>query len=137
MAGRTVALATISALIIMTSELPLTAAPASRVSQSISASAAPSDITDFSSRRRYRHYRGGSAAGAAMMGLAFGAIAGAIAAEQRREYYENYGYYYGPGYYGPRYYRPYYGRRHFYLLFSLLTFALQTTDATQLNCVFR
>jgi hypothetical protein len=72
-----------------------------------------------------------------MMGLAFGAIAGAIAAEQRREYYENYGYYYGPGYYGPRYYRPYYGRRHFYLLFSLLTFALQTTDATQLNCVFR
>jgi hypothetical protein len=50
-----------------------------------------------------------------MMGLAFGAIAGAIAAQQRREYYENYGYYYGPGYYdGPRYYRPYYGRRHFH-----------------------
>jgi hypothetical protein len=55
-----------------------------------------------------------------MMGLAFGAIAGAIAAEQRRDYYENYGYYgsgyyYGPGYYdGPRYYRPYYGRRHFH-----------------------
>jgi len=55
-----------------------------------------------------------------MMGLAFGTIAGAIAAEQRRDYYENYGYYgsgyyYGPGYYdGPRYYRPYYGRRHFH-----------------------
>ena len=47
--------------------------------------------------------------------LAFGAIAGAIAAQQRREYYENYGYYDGPGYYyGPRYYRPYYGPRHFY-----------------------
>jgi hypothetical protein len=42
------------------------------------------------------------------MGFAIGTIAGAIAAEQRREYYYNYGYYYGPGYYygGPVLLRP-------------------------------
>jgi hypothetical protein len=40
-----------------------------------------------------------------VMGFAIGTIAGAIAAEQRREYYHDYGYYYGPGYY---YGRPYY-----------------------------
>ena len=120
MVGRTIVLATVSALTLTTSQSPLTAAPASRAPQGISATTTSSDATDFSSRRRYRHYRGGSAAGAAMMGLAFGTIAGAIAAEQRRDYYENYGYYgsgyyYGPGYYdGPRYYRPYYGRRHFH-----------------------
>jgi guanyl-specific ribonuclease Sa len=115
MAGRTIVLATISALILTTSQSSLTAAPAARPSQGISATATSSDATDFSSRRHYRHYRGGNAAGAAMMGLAFGAIAGAIAAQQRRDYYEDYGYYYGPGYYdGPRYYRPYYGHRHFY-----------------------
>jgi hypothetical protein len=107
-------MATISALILTNSQSPLTAAPASRASQVSSATATSSNATDFSSRHRHRHYRGGNAAGAAMMGLAFGAIAGAIAAQQRREYYENYGYYYGPGYYdGPRYYRPYYGHRHY------------------------
>ena len=123
--GRAVVLATISALILTTSQSPLMAAPASRSLHGIAASAAPNDVTDVSSRRRHRHYRGGGgAAGAAMMGLAFGAIAGAIAAQQRRDYYENYGYY-GPGYdpgpgyyYAPRYYRPYngpyYGHRHFY-----------------------
>ena len=44
------------------------------------------------------------------MGLAIGTIAGAIAAEQRRDYYYNYGYYDGPGYGGPYYY----GRRYYY-----------------------
>jgi hypothetical protein len=113
--GRAIVMATISALILTTSQSPLTAAAASRASQGSSATATSSNATDFSSRHRHRHYRGGNAAGAAMMGLAFGAIAGAIAAQQRREYYENYGYYYGPGYYdGPRYYRPYYGHRHYY-----------------------
>ena len=38
------------------------------------------------------------------MGAAIGIIGGAIAAEQRRDYYENYGYYGGPGYYAPGYY---------------------------------
>lgn len=56
--------------------------------------------------------RRGNAAGAAFVGMAFGMIAGAIAVQQRREYYEDYGYYYGPSYYysGPYYY----GRRYYY-----------------------
>jgi hypothetical protein len=113
-AGRTVALATIAALVLTTSELPLAAAPASPSSKGVSVRVASSDATDFSSARRRRHYhRRGSAAGLAFMGFAIGTIAGAIAAEQRREYYDDYGYYEpgyyhgGPYYYGRRYYRPY------------------------------
>jgi hypothetical protein len=49
-----------------------------------------------------------------VMGFAIGTIAGAIAAEQRREYYYDYGYYYGPGYY---YGRPYYYGRRYYPLY--------------------
>ena len=49
-----------------------------------------------------------------VMGFAIGTIAGAIAAEQRREYYHDYGYYYGPGYY---YGRPYYYGRRYYPLY--------------------
>jgi hypothetical protein len=119
--GRTVVLTTIAALILTTSQTPLTAAPASRTSQGISTTMASGNATDFSSRHRHRHSRrGGGAGAAAFMGLAFGAIAGAIAAQQRRDEYE---YYYGPGYYsapgnyyGPNYYapRPHYYHRHYY-----------------------
>jgi len=53
------------------------------------------------------------------MGLAIGAIAGAVAAQQRREAYEDYygpGYYEPPPYYGPGYgyYRPHYYHRHYW-----------------------
>ena len=56
------------------------------------------------------------------MGLAFGAIAGAIAAQQRRDEYDYYYGYSGPGYYVPGpyygpgygYYRPHYYHRHYY-----------------------
>lgn len=109
-AGRTVVVAMITALILTTSELPSAAAPASQASEGISAKAASSDATDFSSARRRRHFhRRGNAAGLAFMGFAIGTIAGAIAAEQRRQYYYDHGYYYGPGYYhgGPYYYRYY------------------------------
>lgn len=125
-AGRTVVVATIAALVLTTSELPLAAAPASQPSDGVSAKTALSDATDFSSARRRRHYhRRGDAAGLAFMRFAIGTIAGAIAAEQSREYYYNHGYYYGPGYYGPGYYGPryygpgyyggpyYYGRRYY------------------------
>ncbi len=116
--SRGVVLATVAALVLTASESPLLAAPAATDSTHISAIAASSRATDFSAARRHRHYhRRGNAAGAAFMGLAIGMMAGAIAAQQRREYYENYGYYYGPGYYGPGYYygRPYYyGRRYYY-----------------------
>jgi hypothetical protein len=122
-AGRTVILATITALALTTSELPVKAASASHASQGISARAS-GDATDFSAARRHRYYRrGGSAAGLAFMGLAIGTIAGAVAAQQRRDYYYSHGYYGGPGYYyapgysyGPGYYYggPYYGRRYYY-----------------------
>ena len=117
-ARRGVVLATIAALLLAGSESPLVAAPAAPDAKDVSTTAVSSRATDFSAARRHRHYhRGGNAAGAAFMGLAFGMMAGAIAAQQRRDYYENYGYY-GPGYYsGPGYYygRPYYyGRRYYY-----------------------
>jgi MFS family permease len=120
-AGRSVVLATIAALALTTSELPLLAAPASHAAAGISTGVSKG-VTDFSARRHRYYRRGGSAAGLAFMGLAIGTIAGAIAAEQRRDYYYNHGYYYGPGpYYDPGYYggpyyygRPYYGRRHYY-----------------------
>jgi hypothetical protein len=109
--GRTVVLTTIAALMLTTSETPLNAAPASHPSSGISATTASPDVTDVSARRRQRHYRGGgAAAGAAFMGLAIGAIAGAVAAQQRRDeyyydpgpgYYQRPGYYYQPGYYDP------------------------------------
>lgn len=95
-AGRGVALTMITALILTTSEVPLVAAPTAPDSSGISTTVASSRATDFSAARRRRHYhRGASAAGAAFMGLAIGMAAGAIAAQQRREYYEHYGYYYG------------------------------------------
>ena len=119
--GRPVALAAIVALILTTSETPLTAAPATRMLQGFSAARAAGNATDFSSRHRHRHYRhGGGAAAAAFMGLAIGAIAGAVAAQQRRDEYDYYsgpGYYEAPGnYYGPGYGydRPHYYHRHYY-----------------------
>lgn len=119
-AFRTVSLATIAALVLTTSETSVVAAPAvQRSTEDASTPVASSRATDFSAARRHRHYhRRGNAAGAAFVGMAFGMIAGAIAAQQRREYYDNYGYDYGSGYYyGPGYYYGgpyYYGRRYYY-----------------------
>jgi|GraSoiStandDraft_4_1057263.scaffolds.fasta_scaffold1982808_1 hypothetical protein len=102
-AGRKTVLAMIAALVLATSESPLNAAPAAQTPAGVSATATSSDITDFSSRHRHRHYRrGGSAAGMAFMGLAIGTIAGAVAAQQRRDDCYEYGYcgqryYYGGG----------------------------------------
>ena len=56
------------------------------------------------------------------MGLAIGAIAGAVAAQQRRDEYDHYYGYSGPGYYAPGPYygpgygydRPHYYHRHYY-----------------------
>ena len=109
--GRAVVLASIAALVLTMAGAPsATASQFAPASKGISATAASSDATDFSSARRHRHYRrGGDAAGLAFMGLAIGAI-GAFAAQQRRnDYYDN-GYGYAPGYYGGG---PYYGRRYY------------------------
>jgi hypothetical protein len=113
---RLVAFASAALLVFSTFGSPAAAAPRAAESKRSLAKLVSSDVTDFGAARRHRHYRrGNSAAGAAFVGMAFGMIAGAIAAEQRREYYENYGYYSGPGYYGPGYYHgPYYGPRYYY-----------------------
>jgi hypothetical protein len=83
----------------------------------VTATSGTSGATDFSARRYYRggYYRGGGGAAAA---AAFAGIVGtglAIAAAQnRRDYYDSYGYYdAAPAYFGggPAYYGggPYYG----------------------------
>ena len=105
-AGRSVVVATVAVLALAMGEPPMAAAgPATPASKDVSATTGSSDATDFSSARRRRYYRGGSAAGLAFMGMAIGTM-GLIAAQQ------NYGYGYGPGYYGggPYYYGggPYY-----------------------------
>jgi hypothetical protein len=112
LAGRGVLCALIAALVLAMPNSPTIAAPAAKSPTAVALGGA----TDFSAARRHRHYyRGSNAAGAAFAGLAFGMIAGAIAAQQRRDYYENYGYYYGPRYYyGPVYQPYYYGPRYYY-----------------------
>jgi hypothetical protein len=118
-AGRSVVMATIAVLVVTMSEPPLAiAGPAAPASKGVSATTASSDATDFSSVRRRRYYRGGSAAGLAFMGMAIGTIGAIAAQQQRNDYYNSYGYY-GQGYYGggPYYYGggPYYGRRNYYV----------------------
>jgi hypothetical protein len=115
--GRCIVMATIAMLAVTMGEPPLAiASQIAPASKGISATAASSDATDFSSARRRRYdRRGGSAAGLAFMGLAIGTIGAIAAQQQRNDYYNNYGYY---GYYGggPYYYGggPYYGRRYYY-----------------------
>jgi hypothetical protein len=116
-AGRNVVMATIAVLAVTLAEPPMAAAgSAGQVSKGVTATRPTGRATDFSARRRY--YRGGNAAGLAMMGMMIGTI-GSIVAQQRRDdyYYNGPGYYYGPGYYAPppAYYGygPYYGRRYY------------------------
>jgi hypothetical protein len=119
-AGRGVAVATVAVLALTMAEPPMASASSvGPFAAGVSAATPSSGATDFSARRR--HYRGGNAAGLALMGMMIGTI-GAIAAQQQRDDYYYYGPdYYGPSYYGPGYYgppayygyRPYYGR-HYY-----------------------
>ena len=114
---RSVVLAAIAVLVLTTAEPPLAiAGQVAPASNGVSVTTASSDATDFSSVRRRRYYRGGSAAGLAFMGMAIGTIGAIAAQQQRNDYYYNYGY--APGYYGggPYYYGggPYYGRRYYY-----------------------
>lgn len=115
--GRGVVVAAIAVLALTIGEPPAAAASSvGAVSTGVTSTIPSRNAMDFSARRR-RHYRGGNAAGLAMMGMMIGTI-GAIAAQQRRDdyYYYGPGYYdYGPGYYAPRYYGygPYYGPRYY------------------------
>jgi len=111
--GRASAAATIVA-VALTAMAPTTVFAGSAPSgKGISASAGTSDATDFSARRRYYRGGGGAAAAAAFAGIVGTGLAIA-AAQNRRDYYDSYGYYGGgPVYYGspaPYYYGggPYY-----------------------------
>src|SRR5665647_3715401 len=115
-AARSVAATTLAGLVITMAAPPMAAANSiSPVAKGVSASVPSSGATDISARRR--HYRGGNAAGLAIMGMMIGTMGAAIAAQRRDDYYY---YGYGPGYYGPPPvyygppiygYGPYYGRR--------------------------
>jgi hypothetical protein len=109
--GRAATIATIAAVALTAIEPSMAFAGSAPSGKGITASTGSSGATDISARRRY--YGGGGAAAAA----AFAGIVGtglAIAATQnRRDYYDSYGYYGGgPVYYGggPVYYgTPAYG----------------------------
>jgi hypothetical protein len=109
--GRAATIATIAAVALTAIEPSMAFAGSAPSGKGITASTGSSGATDISARRRY--YGGGGAAAAA----AFAGIVGtglAIAATQnRRDYYDSYGYYGGgPVYYGggPVYYgMPAYG----------------------------
>jgi hypothetical protein len=102
--GRAGAAATIVA-VALTAFQPSTAFAGSAPAKGATAATGTSTATDFSSRGRY--YGGGAAAAAAFAGIVGTGIA--IAATQnRRDYYDSYGYYGG----GPAYYEAppaYYG----------------------------
>jgi len=102
--GRAGAVATVLAVALTAVEPSMAFAGSAR--SGVTAATGTSGATDISARGR--HYRGGGGAAAA---AAFAGIVGtglAIAATQnRRDYYDSYGYYDGgPGYYGggPAYY---------------------------------
>jgi hypothetical protein len=116
--GRAAAVATVAAVALTAVEPSMAYAGSAPKAKEVTAQTGTSGATDISARRRY--YRGGG--GGAAAAAAFAGIVGtglAIAATQnRRDYYDSYGYYGGgPGYYGgggPAYYGgygggPYYG----------------------------
>ena len=107
--GRAGAVAAVAAMTLTAVPPSMAFAGSKPASKGVTASTGTSDATDISARRR--HYRGGG--GGAAAAAAFAGIVGtgiAIAAAQnRRSYYDSYGYYGAPayGYYGgPAYYGP-------------------------------
>lgn len=115
--SRAAVMATVAAVALTTLEPSSARAGSAAAGQGLSqglSTAATSDATDFSARRR--HYRGGgsAAAAAAFAGIVGTGIAIAATQNRRHRYYDH-----GPGYYGggPVYYgggQPYYGGRHYY-----------------------
>ena len=111
--GRAAVMTTVAAVALTAVEPSLALARSATTGKGLSAAAATSGATDFSARRRYYRGGGGAAAAAAFAGIVGTGLAIA-AAQNRRDYYDSYGYYGGgPVYYGggPVYYggNPYYG----------------------------
>ena len=111
--GRAGAVATVMAVALTAIEPSMAFAGSAPKGNGITATTGTSGATDISARRRYYRGGGGAAAAAAFAGIVGTGIA--IAASQnRRDYYDSYGYYDAPpAYYGggPVYYGggPYYG----------------------------
>jgi hypothetical protein len=111
--GRASAVATVMAVALTAFEPSIAFAGSAPKDKGITAATGTSGATDISARRRYYRGGGGAAAAAAFAGIVGTGLA--IAATQnRRDYYDSYGYYDGgPTYYGggPVYYGadPYYG----------------------------
>jgi len=111
--GRASAVATVMAVALTALEPSIAFAGSAPKDKGITATTGTSGATDISARRRYYRGGGGAAAAAAFAGIVGTGLA--IAATQnRRDYYDSYGYYDGgPTYYGggPVYYGadPYYG----------------------------
>jgi hypothetical protein len=111
--GRAGAVATVMAVALTAVEPSMAFAGSAPKGNGITATSGTSDATDISARRRYYRGGGGAAAAAVFAGIVGTGIA--IAASQnRRDYYDSYGYYDAPpAYYGggPVYYGggPYYG----------------------------
>ena len=108
--GRAATLATVAALALTAVEPMAYAAPKEK---GVTAAAGTSDATDISARGRYYRGGGGGAAAAAAFAGIVGTGLAIAAAQNRRDYYDSYGYYGGgPVYYGrgPYYYGDgYYG----------------------------
>ena len=96
-------MATIAAVALTAVQPSMAFAGAAPSGKGVTASAGTSDATDISARRRYYRGGGGAAAAAAFAGIVGTGIAIA-AAQNRRDYYDSYGYYGGgPVYYGGGY----------------------------------
>jgi hypothetical protein len=111
--GRAGAVATVMAVALTAVEPSMAFAGSAPKANGISAASGTSGATDISARRRYYRGGGGAAAAAAFAGIVGTGLAIA-AAQNRRDYYDSYGYYDAPpAYYGggPAYYGggPYYG----------------------------
>jgi len=104
--SRAATLATVAAVALTAVEPTMALAGSSNGKPaSVTPSQGTSGATDFSSRGRY--YRGGGAAAAAAFAGIVGTGLAIAAAQNRRDYYDSYGYYGGgPVYYGggPAYY---------------------------------
>jgi hypothetical protein len=105
--GRASAVATVVAVTLTAVPPSIAFAGSASSAKGVTASTGTSDATDISARRRYYRGGGGGAAAAAAFAGIVGTGIAIAAAQNRRDYYDSYGYYGGaPAYYGggPAYY---------------------------------
>ena len=108
--GRAGAVATVVAVALTAVQPQVAFAGSAAAPKGVTASIGTSDATDISARRRYYRGGGGGAAAAAAFAGIVGTGLAIAAAQNRRDYYDSYGYYGAPayGYYGAPVYGGYY-----------------------------